>query len=111
MEFRVAPVSIDQIWPGQPVGIRFSAFNQRTTPELLGKIGLISPATVVDEATGMAYYRVTAIVGENELSRRGTLELMPGMPVEGYIGEQERSIMSYLTKPIIEQFERAFREE
>src|SRR5690606_5473404 len=34
VEAKLAPTSIDQIHIGQPARLRFSAFNQRTTPEL-----------------------------------------------------------------------------
>lgn len=110
-EFRVSPVSIDQVWPSQPVRMRFSAFNQRTTPEILGEVRLISPTTVMDEATGMSYYRVFASAAPEELGKLNGLVLVPGMPVEGYIGTQERSVIAWLTKPLVEQFNRAFREE
>ncbi len=111
VEFQVAPVYVDQIWPGQPVRIRFSAFNQRTTPEILGEITLISPTTVLDEATGMSYYRVSATAPPEELAKLQELVLVPGMPVEGYIGTQELSVITWLTRPMVEQFNRAFREE
>ena len=38
-EVKVDPKDIDQIQLGQPVVLRFSAFNMRTTPELNGISG------------------------------------------------------------------------
>lgn len=110
-EFQVSPVSVDQVYPGQPVRLRFSAFNQRTTPEVNGIVATMSPTTVVNEATGQSFYRVAVRVDPAELGKLGTLELVPGMPVEGYIGTNERSVASYLFRPIVQQFHRAFREE
>lgn len=110
-EFRIPPQSVDQVYPGQPVRMVFSAFNQRTTPELTGKVVYVSPTTVMDEATGIPFYRVQADVTPQELARLSGLELVPGMPVEGFIGTEERSVASYLLRPIFEQFNRAFREE
>jgi HlyD family secretion protein len=110
-EFRVPPQSVDQVHAGQPVRLVFSAFNQRTTPELHGQVVSVSPTTVVDEATGMAFFRVHADVTPDELARLGDLVLVPGMPVEGFIGTQERSVASYLLRPFTEQLQRAFRED
>lgn len=110
-EFRIPPQSVDQVYPGQPVRMVFSAFNHRTTPELWGKVVSVSPTTVVDEATGAAFYRVQAGITPEELARLGGLDLVPGMPVEGFIGTEERSVASYLLRPIVEQFNRAFRED
>lgn len=36
---------------------------------------------------------------------------MPGMPTEIYLSTQEQTAMAYLAKPLVDQFERAFREE
>ncbi|MFM2389354.1 MAG: hypothetical protein RLZZ437_909 [Pseudomonadota bacterium] len=110
-EFRVAPVSVDNVHPGQDVRLRFAAFNPRTTPEVFGKITSISPTTVMDEATGMAFFRVFADVPATELARLGDLELVPGMPIEGYINTGSRSVADYLTRPIVDSLAKTFREE
>ena len=54
---KVRPVDIDQIHLGQDVILRFSAFDQRRTPELHGKVTLVSADIFQDEATGMAFYQ------------------------------------------------------
>ena len=41
----------------------------------------------------------------------GGLVLAPGMPVEVLIRTGERSVLSYLAKPMADFFERALREE
>ncbi|MEL6694033.1 MAG: HlyD family type I secretion periplasmic adaptor subunit [Pseudomonadota bacterium] len=110
-EMRVDPVSIDQVYPGQDARLRFTAFNQRTTPELMGQVADISPTSVVDETTGQSFYRVSMDVSEAELARLGDVELVPGMPVDAFVQTGERSVFSYLTKPLTEQFTNAFREE
>jgi HlyD family secretion protein len=40
----------------------------------------------------------------------GKSKLVPGMPVEVFIQTSERTVLSYLTKPLMEQAERALRE-
>lgn len=110
-EMRVDPIAIDQVFLGQDARLRFSAFNQRTTPELMGTVADISPTSVTDQATGQTFYRVTMDVSDAELARLGDVELVPGMPVDAFVQTGERSVFSYLTKPLTEQFTAAFREE
>lgn len=109
VEIRVAPVDIDRIAPGQPARMRFTAFNQRTTPEVHGVVEVVAAATTIDRNTGQPFYLATLSL--EEVSRLGDRQLMPGMPVEVYVQTDERSALSYLTKPFTDQMMRAFREE
>lgn len=111
VEMRLAPVSIDQVSVGQPARLRFSAFNQRTTPELKGRVIHVSPATSRDPATGETYYLGDVSVSAEELAKLGGGGvLLPGMPVEVYVSTEVRTAISYLVKPLTDQFNRAFRE-
>ncbi|MEP4979431.1 HlyD family type I secretion periplasmic adaptor subunit [Ascidiaceihabitans sp.] len=108
---RVDPLHIDQITVGQQVNLRFSALDQRTTPELVGQVTLISADAFDDEALGIAYYRaeITLNVGELAKLNEGDV-LIPGMPVEAFIRTADRSPLAYLVKPMADYFNRAFRE-
>ncbi|MFD0860147.1 HlyD family type I secretion periplasmic adaptor subunit [Roseovarius aquimarinus] len=110
-ELRIDPANVDQVYPGQEATMRFPAFNQRTTPELTGQVTALSPTSVQDEATGQFFYRVTVTIPPEELGRLGGLELVPGMPVEAFLQTGKRTVFSYLTKPLTEQLNQAFREE
>ncbi|RJL02820.1 HlyD family type I secretion periplasmic adaptor subunit [Paracoccus aestuarii] len=107
---RVATINIDEIQPGQPVALRFSAFSQRTTPEISGRLDRVSADALIDEATRMPYYRAEVSIPPEELEKLGALSLVPGMPVEVYIQTGNRSPMAYLMKPLTDYFVRAFRE-
>jgi len=110
-EVRIAPQDIDQVWLGQPAVLRFPAFNQRTTPELTGQVSRISADVTQDAKTGMSFYTLRINASEAELSRLHGLRLVPGMPVESYIQTGERTVITYLTKPLIDQINRAWREK
>jgi HlyD family secretion protein len=111
VQTRFSPASIDQIGVGQDARLRFSAFNQRTTPELQGTLTYVSAATTRDEATGEIYYRGDIEIEADELAKLGDEQvLVPGMPVEVFIQTQERTALSYLFKPIEDQFAKAMRE-
>ena len=106
VEATVSPVDIDQVRDGQPVRIRFSAFSMATTPEYGGTVTFVAPERTRDEATGASFYPVRVAIAKGT----GELPLRPGMPAEVFIETGDRSMLSYMTKPIRDQFARAFRD-
>ncbi|MBO6919425.1 MAG: HlyD family type I secretion periplasmic adaptor subunit [Rhizobiaceae bacterium] len=110
VEAQVQPINIDQISPEQSARIRLPSFDQRTTPELSAKVETISADLLRDEATGVQYYKVRLKIPEAELNKLEGKSLVPGMPVETFIQTDERTVMSYLLKPIRDQISHAMRE-
>ena len=107
---RISAINVDQVHVGQDASLRFSTFDQRTTPEIFGTVAKVSADVFQDETTGMSYYSAEIVPNEGEMERLGDVELLPGMPVEAFIKTEERSPISYLTKPFTDYFNRAFRE-
>ena len=108
---QVEVVAIDQVYVGQDVGVRFSAFDQRTTPELFGTVTQISADAFQDEASGLSFYRAQIELKEGEAERMpDNLVLLPGMPVEAFFSTGERTPLTYLLKPLTDYFTKAFRE-
>ncbi len=108
---RIETINVDQVFAGQDVVLRFSAFDQRTTPELMGRVSQVSADAFSDERTGMSFYRTQIILSEGEQEKlpEGTT-LIPGMPVEAYIRTADRTPLAYLLKPFTDYFAKAFRE-
>ena len=112
VEAKVNPRDIDQVQVGQETMLRFPEFNTRTTPEIKGSVMQVSADTTTDQRTGQSYYTVRIAMPVKELEQLGKgVKLIPGMPVEAYVQTGERTVMSYLTKPLADQFMRAFREK
>jgi len=111
VEVKVDPKDIDQVQLGQTVVLRFTSFNVRTTPEINGTVSRIAADTTTDQRTGQSYYLVRIAMPAQELKRLGDVKLTPGMPVEAFIETGERTMMSYLIKPLHDQLMRAFREK
>jgi HlyD family secretion protein len=109
VEAKLAPQDIDQVRVGQTAALRFSAFSQRTTPELDGVVSRVSADLTTDQRTGAAYYVVRITLSESELARLQGLRLVPGMPVEAFIRTGERTVLSYVMKPFTDQITRSFR--
>jgi HlyD family secretion protein len=111
IEAKLAPVDVDQVAVGQPAKLRFSAFNQRTTPELKGEIAYVSAAATRDPATNTTHYLADVRLDPTEFEKLGGQPLKPGMPVEVFVATEDRTAITYLTKPFMDQFAKAFREE
>lgn len=111
IEAKVMPQDIDQVVVGQDAVIRLPAFNQRTTPELNGNVVSVSADLLSDRASGLTWYSARIRLSDQELARLGRSRLQPGMPAEVHIRTQSRTAMSYFSKPLTDQFARAFREE
>lgn len=124
---RIQPIDIDQVHLGQQAVLRFSAFPARVTPEYYGHVKRVSADAVVDEATGISYYEVELTLDElvsvangketqivetdSSVRSLGGLNITPGMPVEVHIRTTDRTVISYLVKPVSDFFYRSLREE
>jgi len=111
VDAKIAPREIDRVHAGQKVALRFSTFNQRMTPEIEGKLVRVSADVMEDERTGLSYYTARIDIPADQLNRLGMVKLMPGMPVEAFIATEERTVLSYLMKPLSDQVEHVFRQQ
>jgi HlyD family secretion protein len=111
VEAKVNPNDIDKLQVGQKTLLRLSAFNQRTTPELNGVVSRVSPDVTTDQRTGQSYYTIRVSMPPEEVARLGDAKLIPGMPVEAFVQTGDRTMLSYLMKPLHDQLMRAFREK
>lgn len=105
----VLPSDIDRVKVGQPARLRLSAFNQASTPELSGKVAFVSADPVTDQASGLRLYRVRVVLNPEDQAIADKMALVSGMPAELFIETGNRSMLSFLLKPLSDQFERAFR--
>jgi len=111
VEAKVNPQDIDKLQIGQKTLLRLSAFNSRTTPELNGLVTRVSPDVTTDQRTGQSYYTIRVSMPPEEVARLGEVKLIPGMPVEAFVETGDRTLLSYLIKPLKDQLMRAFREK
>jgi HlyD family secretion protein len=111
VEARLQPQDIDHVHTGQTAFVRFSAFNQRTTPQLSGTVSYVSADTSHDQQTNASYFTVRVTLPPDERRRLADQQLVPGMPAEVFMQTGSRTMVSYLFKPIAEQMRRAFVEQ
>jgi HlyD family secretion protein len=110
IEARLPPQDIDQVQLGQTSHVRFPAFNQRTTPQLVGLVSYVSADLSHDKQSNATYYTVKVTLTASERHRLGDRQLVAGMPAELFLQTASRTMLSYLLKPITEQLARMFNE-
>ena len=110
IEARIAPQDIDQARSHEEATIRLTAFNQRTTPTVNGKVIHVAADLTHDQQNNVSYYIARIEIPDSEMKKIDGLKLVPGMPADVQIVTTARTALSYLTRPIEDQFAKAFKE-
>jgi HlyD family secretion protein len=110
LQAMVSPNDIDQVTIGQSAKIRFPTFNARLTPEIFGTVQQIAADTSRMNENSPPFYAVRLVISAEELAKLGENKLKPGMMAEAFIQTDARSPLSYLMRPLVDQFTRAMRE-
>jgi len=113
IDARVAPTDVDVVEAGLAAEVDLVALSGRRTPRIAGVVRAIAADRSVDATTGEAFYLARVEVDRAELAQQfgDTAALVPGMPAQVLIVSSERTLLSYLTKPLIDAFRRSFRED
>lgn len=102
---------IDKVYVGLQVDLIFSALNQKKTPNIPGTVTQVSADRLMEERSGLPYYNMKAKVTAEGIKQLSDQQIRAGMPVEIFIRTGERSLMSYLFKPILDRAHSALSEE
>jgi HlyD family secretion protein len=111
VEARIRPQDVDQVRVGQSARVTFSGFNRQTTPDIAGKLIFVSPDLTSDQRTGQSYYRIKVRLDADALARAPQIALKAGMPAETFVETGNRSILSFLVKPLLDQLRYSMRSE
>lgn len=98
LEARVLPKDIAFIHPGLSATVKFTAYDFSIYGGLDAKVENISPDTVVDEK-GNAFYVVRVRTTKAQLGEK--LPIIPGMTAEVDVLTGEKTVLSYLLKPLL----------
>jgi len=112
IETQVPRTDIDSVRAGQDAIVRLTALNQRTTPVLNGKVYYVSADSLPDvtPTEQREVYIARVSLDPSEIQRVPGFSPTPGMPAEIMIQTAERTFFDYLSRPIIDSMQRAFRE-
>jgi membrane fusion protein, protease secretion system len=113
VEGRLPVNLVDKVHPGLPVELIFSAFNAGTTPRIGGEVTQVSADRLLDERSGEPYYKVLVKVSRAGAAqvRQSSLRVVAGMPVELFVRTGERTMLSYLFKPLLDRASTALAED
>ena len=111
VEARLLPIDVDVVRVGQAASLRFSALNQRTTPEVPATVSFVSSDALTDPQSRESYYTIRLKITDDLPDTVRPEQIFPGMPVETYVKTGDRTFLEYMVKPIQDSFSKAFREE
>jgi membrane fusion protein, adhesin transport system len=112
VQAKIKPKDIGFIRLGQTAEVKLAGYDFNTYGGLEGKVTYISPDAVTAEGdkTGEGHYRVIVTADRNNLKYKGEkLPVIPGMTAVVEIKTGERSVLSYLLRPMMKSQE-ALRE-
>jgi membrane fusion protein, protease secretion system len=116
IEAKVPTNQIDKVRKGMEADLRFTAFNERTTPVIQGTVTLVGADKISsDKATDLSsqnpqgeYYLARIETTPDGQKKLGDKNIQPGMPVEVIVKAGERNFLSYVLKPLTDNFAKAF---
>ncbi|EEA92534.1 HlyD family type I secretion periplasmic adaptor subunit [Pseudovibrio sp. JE062] len=107
---QIQPQHVAFLHPGQDVSVKVTAYDYSIYGGLEGVLERISPDTSEDER-GQAFFKVIVRTRQNHLgSEENPLPITPGMTASIDILTGEKSVLSYIAKPLIKVKAEAFRE-
>lgn len=111
VEARIKPKDIGFVRLGQTAEVKLAGYDFNTYGGLEGKVTYMSPDAVTEgDKSGEGHYRVIVTAERNNLQYKGEkLPVIPGMTSVIEIKTGERSVLSYLLRPMMKSQE-ALRE-
>lgn len=107
LEAKVAPKDIAFLRPGQPVMVKFTAYDFSTYGGLDAKLEHIGADSITDER-GNTFFLVRVRTARSSLG--ANLPIIPGMVAEVDIVTGKKSILGYLLKPVLRAKQAALTE-
>jgi len=110
---QVAPADVDNLSVGLTTEVQFPGLRERNLETLRGRVRGLSADSFTDEVTGASYFRAEIVVPAPELKKLGSAvgSLRAGMPVEVVILTRKRTVLAYLTEPLIKSLWRSGKEQ
>lgn len=114
VEAKLKPVDVAFVKVGLPVSVKFDAYDYAIFGSLRGKVTYVSADTLSEDTRQgeLVYYRIQVSIDEREFkgSQVSSIEMRPGLTASVEIRTGQRSVLTYLTKPIMKSFEQSLSE-
>lgn len=109
VEMQILPTDIEQVYVGQRVNLRLTAYRTRQMPMISGKMIQVS-ADITTSSTGQQYFVARADLDQAVLDGLPDMTLHAGMPAEIYVLGEKRTPLDYMWTPIRNSIRRTFRD-
>ena len=103
IDAKVSPADIAYVKEGQEATVKLDAYDYSIFGAMKGTVNYVSPDTLMEQTPKgeEPYYRVLIVINGAEFKGRGDeIVIKPGMTASVDIKAMERTVLSYLTKPI-----------
>ena len=110
VEVQLKPTDVDSVHVGLETEVRLTGVSQRTSVPLVGKVSNVSADALQDPRTNAPYFVADVDVPESEFKKLHGVQMSPGMPAAVMIKTGERTALAYLTQPLTDSIQRAWRE-
>lgn len=110
IDAKVPVHAIDKLVPGLTVDVLFPALNHALLPSIPAQVLTVSADRLTDELTQQPYYLAEVQISPEGQHLLGDYKIKAGMPASVTIKTGERTLMSYLFKPMLARLELAFKE-
>jgi len=110
VEAHIRPEDVNHVKMGSPADVRLTAYKQRNTPLVQGRVNYVSADRLVEGPNNTPYYMVHVDVSLEALADAGNLRMQAGMPAEVYIRTDTRTAADYLLAPVTNFLRRGMRE-
>lgn len=107
----IRPEDINVVHVGLPAKVHLLPYDQRRVPLISGTVTYVSADRLVDKQTGQSYYAATIRVSDEQLAAMTDVRLVPGMPAQALIETGQSTVALYALRPILDSFNRSFRED
>lgn len=111
IQAQVSPNDVESVRPGMAANIRFSSFHTKVLPEIFGRITSVSKDRLTDEQSKQPYFLARITVEDREIPNEIRGELTAGMPADVMVPTGDRTVASYLVRPLENRFRKALREQ
>ena len=108
VQAHVQPQDTENLQPGMPAEVRFSSFQTRTLPIIVGEVESISRDRLIDEQTKQPYFLAQVVV--DDIPPFVKDRLSAGMPADVIFPTGERTVIDYLVRPLKDRLRSVMRE-
>jgi HlyD family secretion protein len=108
VEVAISPADIDRIRLGMTARVQVAAGSGNAKPEMKGKVEYVSASRSTDASKQTSFFIVRVSIDPQTVPSSARSALRPGSPADVFIETGSRSMLSYLTRPLRDQFARAF---